>query len=168
MSAQTTSTSQRKRRKFREVRPSNPKTVENVLKWYKTGRTSPWLAPKPKTLDWSTAITSLADEFSKDRNKDRLSSGLHRLKASLSTEMDNCVVGNCWQVWYGWYAVVCITGTIEQHQIHDGHWLWDVECHWHSFVQVINTLVDQRVETHGVAALNIIACFASRSSPVAD
>lgn len=162
------STSRARVRRFRKAMPTDPDTVGKIIVAYENGRAGPWLAPKPGTLDWSTAIANLAERFKSDLNQERLSAGLDRLKASLSTEMDNCRVGNCWQVWYGWYATVCITGTIKQHQMRDGRWMWDVECYWHYFVQLINTLVDQRVETHGVAALDIIACFASKSSPAAD
>lgn len=163
MAAQPTATSRDGRRKFRQAKPTDSATVDKVLTAYELGRTSPWLRPKDNTLDWGLAIASLAKQFNNDCDENKLSEGLERLRVSLTAQLNDCVVGNCWQVWYGWYATICVQGTIKQHQTRDGHTTLDTKVYWHHGVELINTLVDQHVESHGAAALDIIACFASES-----
>lgn len=134
----------------------------NVVAAYEKGRHAPWLQPRPVSLDWRRAIVDLAHEYRVQGDKKKLGISLEHLKKSLSGILIDCVTGNGWDVWFGWYAVICIQATFKRAR-HD----WSTDVVWNHGVELFNLLVDERVDSHGADALSILACFASKSPSTA-
>ncbi|KAH7012474.1 uncharacterized protein B0I36DRAFT_339345 [Microdochium trichocladiopsis] len=145
----------------RAGQPSDPDAIGKLFAAYNKGRDAPWLDAKPVAVDWEQEILQLAQRYRVDHDKEQLDRSLGDLKKSLNRELDNCAIGNGWNVWYGWYAVNCIQGTFKQHQIRHGQIEWKHHLYWHYGVELFNMLVDDRLKHHGIGALNILACFAN-------